>query len=223
MMRNWIAGVLAMIALGSLGADENPLLQRGRIDGKEFSEVGRLYVDDDKLIHFRTDQRLYYFSHMYYIWDTLAESGVVKDGKITYDKPLRITGNYSKAAYVYNFLQEPALRGSQIVWIDRIEKAGKIQRRRAEEERHRHQGIGRGEAQGQHYVLIGRSKAQAQEQCRRHYCRRRRCRDLHLHSYCGRLYRRFESSQDDRQYHDNPQGGHPQRDYPHHVVGEQGR
>ncbi len=122
MMRVWIASVLIPAAIGSLKAEEKPLLQRGRIDGKEFSEVGRLYLDDDKLIHFRTDQRLYYFSHMYYIWDTLTDSGVVTDGKITYNKPLRITGNYSKAAYVYNFLQEPALRGSQIVWIDGIEK-----------------------------------------------------------------------------------------------------
>ena len=122
MMRSWIVGVLVLVSLGSLEAEERALVQRGGIDGKEFSEVGRLYVDDDKLIHFRSDQRLYYFSHMYYIWDKLAESGVVRDGKVTSDKLLRITGNYSKAAYVYNFLEEPALRGSQIVWIDRIEK-----------------------------------------------------------------------------------------------------
>lgn len=108
--------------LVSLRADENPLVVRSGVDGKEFSEVGTLYVDDDGLIHFRSDQRLYYFSHMYYIWDTLAKAGVVTDGKIVYDGPIRITGNYSKAAYVYNFLEEPAMRGSQIMWIDRIEK-----------------------------------------------------------------------------------------------------
>lgn len=115
-----ISGMLAM--LFTLEAEEKPLVVRGGIDGKEFSEVGRVYVDDDKLIHFRSDQRLYYFSHMYYIWDTLAKAGVVADGKIIYHKPIRITGNYSKAAYVYNFLEEPAMRGSQIMWIDRIEK-----------------------------------------------------------------------------------------------------
>ena len=115
-----IACLLA--ALCALMADENPLVVRGGIDGKDFSEVGRVYIDDDKLIHFRSDQRLYYFSHMYYIWDTLAKAGVVADGKIIHDKPIRITGNYSKAAYVYNFLEEPAMRGSQIMWIDRIEK-----------------------------------------------------------------------------------------------------
>ena len=90
--------------------------------GRAFSEVGRLYVDNDDLIHFRTDQRLYYFSHMYYIWDALSAAGVVKDGKITCDLPLRITGNYSKAQNVYNFLEEPPLRGSQIMWIDQVEK-----------------------------------------------------------------------------------------------------
>lgn len=111
-----------LVLLCALLADEKPLVVRGGIDGKEFSEVGRVYIDDDKLIHFRSDQRLYYFSHMYYIWDALAKDGVVADGKILYDKPIRITGNYSKAAYVYNFLEEPAMRGSQIMWIDRIEK-----------------------------------------------------------------------------------------------------
>ena len=58
---------------------------------------------------------------MYYIWDTLAKSGAVANGKIINQKPIRITGNYSKAAYVYNFLEEPAMRGSQIIWIDQIE------------------------------------------------------------------------------------------------------
>ena len=123
MTRYWIAGVLALVTLsGLVAADETPLLMRGGIEGREFSEVGRLYVDDDELIHFRTEQRLYYFSHMYYIWDTLQAAGVVTDGQIIYGQPLRITGNYSKAKYVYNFLEEPALRGSQIMWIDRVEQ-----------------------------------------------------------------------------------------------------
>ncbi len=117
-----IVGACFLTVLCALQADETPLVVRGGIDGKEFSEVGRVYVDDDKLIHFRSDQRLYYFSHMYYIWDALAKAGVVADGKIIHGKPIRITGNYSKAAYVYNFLEEPAMRGSQIVWIDGIEK-----------------------------------------------------------------------------------------------------
>ena len=56
-----------LVLLCALQADEKPLVVRGGIDGKEFSEVGRVYIDDDKLIHFRSDQRLYYFSHMYYI------------------------------------------------------------------------------------------------------------------------------------------------------------
>lgn len=108
--------------LVGLQADEKPLVVRGGIDGKAFSETGRVYVDDDQLIHFRSSERLYYFSHMYYIWDALAEAEVVVDGKIIEDRPIRITGNYSKAAYVYNFVEEPAMRGSQIMWIDRIEK-----------------------------------------------------------------------------------------------------
>ena len=125
-----IIGALFLAVLQcSLVADEKPLILRGQIDGKPFSEVGRLYVDNDKLIHFRTDQRLYYFSHMYYIWDTLTKAGVVVDGKIVHHDPIRITGNYSKAAYVYNFLEEPALRGSQIVWIDRIAKAESLPER----------------------------------------------------------------------------------------------
>ncbi|MFT4640326.1 MAG: hypothetical protein ACI8T1_003653 [Verrucomicrobiales bacterium] len=122
MMWTSIVCAFFLAALCTLQADEKPLVVRGGLDGKEFSEIGRLYVDDDKLIHFRSDQRLYYFSHMYYIWDTLAKAGAVADGKIIYDKPIRITGNYSKAAYVYNFLEEPAMRGSQVMWIDRIEK-----------------------------------------------------------------------------------------------------
>ena len=123
MMRNWTAGVLSLFILsGTVLADENPLMVRGGVMGREFSEVGKLYVDHDDLIHFRTDQRLYYFSQMYFIWDALAAAGVVKDGKITYDLPLRITGNYSKAQNVYNFLEEPALRGSQIMWIDQVQK-----------------------------------------------------------------------------------------------------
>jgi hypothetical protein len=122
MTRSNIVSALFLIALFSLQAEEKPLVVRSGIDGKAFSEVGRLYVDDDKLIHFRSDQGLYYFSHMYYIWDTLATAGMVADGKILYDKPIRITGNYSKAAYVYNFLEEPAMRGRQIMWIDSIEK-----------------------------------------------------------------------------------------------------
>ncbi|MEM7387495.1 MAG: hypothetical protein AAF514_21365, partial [Verrucomicrobiota bacterium] len=105
-----------------IDADERPLVQRGGIDGREFSEIGRLYVDDDQLVHFRSDRRLYYFSHMYYIREALARAGVVVDGRIVRQEPIRITGNYSKAAYVYNFLEEPAMRGSQILWIDRIEK-----------------------------------------------------------------------------------------------------
>lgn len=123
MTRLWVAAVLALLILTRLGrADEQPPAQRGGVDGREFSEVGRLYFDDDGLMHFRTSERLYYFSHMYYIKDALEAAGVVKEGKITYDKPLRITGNYSKAKYVYNFLEEPPLRGSQIMWIDRVEK-----------------------------------------------------------------------------------------------------
>jgi len=124
MMRRGIGILCALIlaVLCSLEAAEKPLVQRGRIDGRDFSEVGRLYVDDDKLIHFRTDQRLYYFSHMYYIWDALAKAGVIEEGKIVDHNPIRITGNYSKAAAVYDFGEEPALRGSQIVWIDRVEK-----------------------------------------------------------------------------------------------------
>lgn len=123
MMRSWIAGVLTLLILGrSVLAAENPLVVRGGVMGREFSEVGKLYVDNDDLIHFRTDQRLYYFSHMYYIWDALAAAGVVKDGKITYDLPLRITGDYSKAQNVYNFLEESPLRGSQIMWIKQVEK-----------------------------------------------------------------------------------------------------
>jgi hypothetical protein len=122
MRRSGIVSTCFLAVLFSLRADEKPSVVRGGIDGKEFSEVGRLYVDDDKLIHFRSDQRLYYFSHMYYIWDTLAKADVVADSKIIHDKPIRITGNYSKAAYVYNSLEEPALRGSQIVWIDRVER-----------------------------------------------------------------------------------------------------
>lgn len=122
MIRSAIVSVCFLAAICSLRADAKPLQVRGGIDGKEFSEVGRLYVDDDELIHFRSEQRLYYFSHMYYIWDALAKSGIVADGKIIYDKPIRITGNYSKAAHVYNFLEEPAMRGSQVMWIDRIEK-----------------------------------------------------------------------------------------------------
>ena len=123
MIWNCIAAASCLVVLGSFQVrGENPLVQRGGIDGREFSEVGRLYLGQDELIHFRTEQRLYFFSHMYYIWDALAKSGVVVDGKITHDKPIRITGNYSKAAAVYNFAEEPALRGSQIVWIDRVEK-----------------------------------------------------------------------------------------------------
>ena len=73
MMRSWTAGVLTLLILcGSALADENPLVVRGGVMGRGFSEVGKLYVDNDDLIHFRTDQRLYYFSHMYYIWDALA-------------------------------------------------------------------------------------------------------------------------------------------------------
>lgn len=124
-MRCWKAGVLTLLFLyGSALAEDHSLVVRGGVMGREFSEVGKLYVDTDDLIHFRTDQRLYYFSHMYYIWDALAAAGVVKDGKITYDLPLRITGNYSKAQNVYNFLEEPPLRGSQIMWIDQVEKVG---------------------------------------------------------------------------------------------------
>ena len=123
MMRTWTAAALTLLILSvPVGADEKPLVNRGGVMGREFSELGRLYVDDDGLIHFRTKQRLYYFSHMYFIWDALAAAGVVIDGKITYDQPLRITGNYSKAQSVYNFLEEPALRGSQIMWIDRVDK-----------------------------------------------------------------------------------------------------
>ena len=123
MMRDWAAAALTLLILSApVRADERPLVNRGGVMGREFSELGRLYIDDDGLIHFRTDQRLYYFSHMYFIWDALAAAGVVIDGKITYDQPLRITGNYSKAQSVYNFLEEPALRGSQIMWIDRVEK-----------------------------------------------------------------------------------------------------
>jgi Domain of Unknown Function (DUF1080) len=122
-MRYWTAGALTLFLLsGTVLAEENPRVVRGGVMGPVFSEVGKLYVDHDNLIHFRTDQRLYYFSHMYYIWDALAAAGAVKDGKIIYDLPLRITGNYSKAQSVYNFLEEPELRGSQIMWIDRVEK-----------------------------------------------------------------------------------------------------
>ncbi len=128
MMRNWTAGVLTLFILsGTALADENPLEVRGGVMGREFSELGKLYVDDDDLIHFRTDQRLYYFSHMYFIWDALAAAGAVKDGKITSNLPLRITGNYSKAQNVYNFLEEPELRGSQIMWIDRVEKVANVE------------------------------------------------------------------------------------------------
>jgi hypothetical protein len=123
MMRHGITAATFLVALGSFQVrGENPLVWRSDIYGREFSEVGRLYLGEDKLIHFRTEQRLYYFSHMVYIWDTLAKSEVVTEGKVIYDKPIRITGNYSKAGAVYNFLEEPALRGSQIVWIDRVEK-----------------------------------------------------------------------------------------------------
>lgn len=123
MMRNGMAGVATSLALcGLVVADEKLLVQRGGIMGREFSEVGRLYVDDDELIHFRTDQRLYYFSHMVYVWDALEAAGVVRDGGIACSGPVRITGNYSKAQSVYNFLEEPALRGSQIMWIDRVER-----------------------------------------------------------------------------------------------------
>ena len=91
-----IISALFLAVLGcSLMADEKPLILRGQIDGKAFSEVGRLYVDNDRLIHFRTDQRLYYFSHMYYIWDALTKAGVVADGKIVHHDPIRITGNLS--------------------------------------------------------------------------------------------------------------------------------
>lgn len=124
-----ISALFLAVLRCSLMADEKPLMLRGQIDGKAFSEVGRLYVDNDRLIHFRTDQRLYYFSHMYYIWDALTKAGVVSDGKIARHDPIRITGNYSKAAYVYNFLEEPALRGSQIVWIDLVEKAESLSER----------------------------------------------------------------------------------------------
>lgn len=112
-----------LLVLGSLpGKGESPLVQRGGIHGREFSEAGRLYLGEDKLIHFRSDQRLYYSSHMYYIGDALKESGVVSEGKVIHDKPVRMAGNYSKAGGVYDFGEEPALRGSQIIWIDRIEK-----------------------------------------------------------------------------------------------------
>jgi len=123
MMRYCIAAASFLVVLGSFQVrGENPLVYRGGIHGREFSEVGRLYLGQDELIHFRADQRLYFLSHMYYIWDTLAESGVVVDGKIVHDKRIRISGNYSKAGGVYNFTEEPPLRGSQIVWIDRVEK-----------------------------------------------------------------------------------------------------
>ncbi|MCP4190206.1 MAG: DUF1080 domain-containing protein [Planctomycetaceae bacterium] len=118
--------LLATVLWGVLGSiqvrGDNPLVWRGGIHGREFSEVGRLYLGRDKLIHFRTNQRIYYFSHMYYIWDALQKSEAVAEGKVIYDKPIRISGAYSKAGAVYNFLEEPALRGSQIVWIDRVEK-----------------------------------------------------------------------------------------------------
>ena len=122
-MRNCLAATALLVVLGSIQVRaENPLIWRGGINGREFSGLGRLYLGQDKLIHFRTEERLYYFSHMYYIGDALAKSGVVADGEIIYDKPIQISGNYSKAGAVYNFLEEPALRGSQIVWIDRVEK-----------------------------------------------------------------------------------------------------
>ncbi len=123
MMRKCIFAVFFFVVLGlNRACAENPLVWRGGIHGREFSEVGRLYLGEDNLIHFRTEQRLYFFSHMYYIWDALSRSGVIADGKVIYDKPIRLSGNYSKAGAVYNFLQEPALRGSQIVWIDRVDK-----------------------------------------------------------------------------------------------------
>ncbi|MCF7765009.1 MAG: DUF1080 domain-containing protein [Verrucomicrobia bacterium] len=124
MMRHCAASLLTWFMLyGAVAAaDENPPVLRGGVMAREFSEEGRLYVDDDALIHFRTDQRLYYFSHMYYIRNALEAAGVVRDGKITCEQLLRITGNYSKAQYVYNFLEEAPLRGSQIMWIDRVEK-----------------------------------------------------------------------------------------------------
>jgi len=124
MVRYLLTAVVLCGVFGSMNQvrGDKPLVWRNGIHGREFSEVGRLYLGRDKLIHFRTDQRLYYFSHMYYIWDALRRSEVVVDGKVIYDKPIRIRGNYSKAGAVYNFLEEPALRGSQIVWIDGIEK-----------------------------------------------------------------------------------------------------
>ncbi|MDG2384546.1 MAG: DUF1080 domain-containing protein [Pirellulaceae bacterium] len=123
MIRYLLVATVLECVLGSIQVrGDDPLVWRGGIHGREFSEVGRLYVGRDKLIHFRTNQRLYYFSHMYYIWDALQKSEAVVDGKVIYDKPIRISGNYSKAGAVYNFLEEAALRGSQIVWIDRVEK-----------------------------------------------------------------------------------------------------
>ena len=124
MPRYFLTAVALCGLLGSMNPAraDKPLVWRNGIHGREFSEVGRLYFGRDKLLHFRTDQRIYYFSHMYYIGDALRKAQVVVDGKVVYDKPIRISGNYSKAGAVYNFLEEPALRGSQIVWIDGVEK-----------------------------------------------------------------------------------------------------
>ena len=115
----WVLLVLSAVFCGA----EDPLVQRGSIDGREFSEIGKLYLEQDQQVHFRSTSKLYFFSHMYYIGEALKEAGVVSDGKIIYEKPIRITGNYSKAAAVYDFLEEAPLRGHQIVWIDQVEKS----------------------------------------------------------------------------------------------------
>ena len=91
MPRYLLTAVALCGLLGSmnLARADKPLVWRNGIHGREFSEVGRLYLGRDKLLHFRTDQRIYYFSHMYYIGDALRKAQVVVDGKVVYDKPIR--------------------------------------------------------------------------------------------------------------------------------------
>ncbi|MFT4546718.1 MAG: hypothetical protein ACI8XO_002378 [Verrucomicrobiales bacterium] len=101
---------------------DGELVRRGGLSGREFSEVGTLYLESDQKIHFRSSQKVYFLSHMYYIAGTLEKAGVVSKGKIVYDQPIRITGVVSKSEANRDFFVEPALRGNQIVWMDRVEK-----------------------------------------------------------------------------------------------------
>lgn len=125
MIRMTALAILFAALFSAMGSAQNTLVSRGGIDGKEFSEIGQLYLGEDQKVHFRSRQKLYFFSHMYYIGEALEKSGVLSSGKISYDQPIRISGNYSKAAAVYDFLIEAPLRGHQIVWIDRVEKVSK--------------------------------------------------------------------------------------------------